>query len=338
MTNAQLKKIRNILGKIPRTVILTHFNPDGDAIGSALAVFHYLSAMGCRCSVAVPDAYPDYLAWMPSVEKIIVARDHPGKAADAIMNAGLIMCVDFNQLKRLMGMEDYVRKSEAPKILVDHHESPEDFHDFLLSEPSACSSAELVYKFFVALYGKKYFNKKIVDCLYTGILTDSMGFRIGNANAQTHRIVSELIELGTQYHRIHNLVYDTNTLDRLRLIGYCLSEKLQVFPEISTALITLSQDELRRFNHRVGDTEGVVNYALSIKGIHLAVFIVERKTHVKLSFRSKNNFPVHTFAKEHFHGGGHFHAAGGETKRSIDETVTKLKNLLPQYEEMLNGK
>jgi phosphoesterase RecJ-like protein len=321
---------------LPRKiVIVTHHRPDGDAMGSSLGLSNYLSLKGHDVSVITPSDYPDFLAWLPGNENVIIYQPGDAFIAKLLSTAEIIFCLDFNWLSRTEEMEQPIRNSPARKIVIDHHLDPEDAYDVVFSYPDACSTSELIYQFILALGDEKLINKQIAECLYCGIMTDTNSFRYSSMKSYTHRIIANLMEAGAENFRIHERVYDQSTESRLRLLGYALQQKLTVLPEYRTAYIALSEAELEKFHFRTGDTEGLVNYALSINNIVLAVFFSERDGEIKISFRSKGNFSVKELSSKYFSGGGHKNASGGKSDLSLEETVVKFISILPEYKEGL---
>ncbi len=305
-------------------------------MGSALGLYNYLIQLGHHAHVIVPSDYPDFLTWMPGNEEVIIFPDSREEATLLIENASLIFCLDFNNLSRINDMGELVRASGAYKVMIDHHLDPEDFDDFRHWNINACATAQLVYDFIAnVLQNKQYINKDVATALYTGIMTDSASFRLPNTTADVHRVVAELIDLGAVNWRIHELVYNSASENRIRLLGHCLSNCLEVLHEFNTAVIVLKKSDIAAFNVQTGDTEGIVNYALSITSIRLAAFIVERNDQVKLSLRSKGEFPANEICKLYFNGGGHRNAAGGQSTDSIDQVVEQLKLILPKYKKLL---
>lgn len=334
----EIRKIKALLSRPKNIVIVTHWSPDGDAIGSSLGLYNYLIKKKHAVSVITPNDYPSFLSWMKGNNKILDFQKKGTAAKKLTAKADLIFCLDFNSLKRIDKLGDEVAKSSAVKFIIDHHLQPEDFADYMLHSVAAGSTCELIYDFISLMGDKKLIDKDIANCLYTGIMTDTGSFRFPSTTAQTHLILAELIKAGAENAEIHNRIYDDNTEGKLKLLGYCLNEKLTVLPEYRTAFFWLSAEELKKFNYKKGDTEGVVNFALSIAGIRFAAFLVERDGIVKTSFRSKGSFDVNKFSRSHFSGGGHANAAGGMSELSIDKTVEKFKSLLPQYKKQLNAK
>jgi bifunctional oligoribonuclease and PAP phosphatase NrnA len=320
-----------------KIVITTHHRPDGDAMGSSLGLYNYLIQKNQNVSVIVPSDYPDFLKWMPGDSTVIAYEKNAQKADKIIAEAEIIFCLDFNWISRVEKMAPSVRNSKAIKILIDHHLDPEQIFDHSFSYPDAGSTCELIYQFILAMEDRPMINKDVAECLYTGIMTDTQSFRFDTMKAETHRIIAKLMEAGAENYKIHERVYDTNTEDRLHLLGLALKDRLVVLPEYRTAYIALTQEELDKYNYQRGDTEGFVNYALSIDGIIMAAFFSPKDNDVKISFRSKNDFSVQELAVKHFEGGGHKHAAGGKSKLSLDKTVEKFVSILPEYKSLLNG-
>ena len=319
-----------------RVVIVTHFKPDADALGSSLGLARYLKKKGHFVKVITPSDYPDFLNWMPGNNEVLIfQKDKPLAAAELVKKADFIFCLDFSSLSRIDGLGDLVNAASARKVLIDHHLDPERFAEFEKWDTAAASTAELVYELIEELGDKEVVDEDIANCLYAGIMTDTGGFRHSNTNFKQFQIAGDLVALGADPSRVSKLIYDTNSIERLRLIGYVLSNKLQVIPEYRTAYMALSAEELKRFSSQTGDTEGLVNYGLSIKGIKLSVLLSDRKENIKLSFRSLGTFSVNDLARAHFDGGGHRNAAGGQTNLTLEETLKKFLALLPQYKDEL---
>ena len=328
--------LKKLLASPQKIVITTHHKPDGDAMGSSLGLYNYLIQKGHHAKVITPTDYPQSFNWMPGNEEVIIYTEHTELANRLINDADVICCVDFNALGRINEMGEVVRQTDAVKLMIDHHLEPEDFDDYRVWNINACAAAQLVYEFIVHVMGEKEFlSKNVATCLYTGIMTDSGSFRLPLTTATVHRIVAELIDAGADNSKIHQLVYDNSSETRLRFLGHCLSSKLEVLHEYRTALITVSHEELERFNIITGDTEGVVNFALSITGVKLAAFIVERPDKVKLSLRSRGEFPANEICKKYFNGGGHRNAAGGTSAHKFKEVINQFKTILPEYKELL---
>jgi phosphoesterase RecJ-like protein len=327
--------LKQLLSSPRNIVITTHHRPDGDAIGSSLGLYHYLKVGEHNVNVIVTSDFPDFLHWMNGVDSIIDFSKKKAEAVRITSEADLIFCLDFNQLNRLDKYEEFVKKSSAKKILIDHHLDPDTIFDYSFSFPEACSTCELIYIFIEAMGDEAKVNKAIAECIYTGIMTDTNSFRYESMRASTHRIIASLIEAGVQNYRIHENVYDSFSIDRLRLLGYCICEKLTLLPEYRTGYMALSREELKRFNYKTGDTEGIVNYALSVKGIKMAALFMERDGEIKISFRSKDEFSVKEVSAKYFEGGGHRNAAGGRSSESLEKTVERFVSVLPLYKAEL---
>ncbi|MDB5129606.1 DHH family phosphoesterase [Mucilaginibacter sp.] len=331
-----LASLTELLDQPRKIVITTHHKPDGDAMGSSLGLYNYLIQQGHHARVITPTDYPDFLNWMPGNGEVIIYTENTELSAKLVAEAEIIFCTDFNSLTRINEMGVLVGKSSAYKVMIDHHLEPEDFDDYRHWDINACAAAQLVYTFIVdQLKHKELINKDVATCLYTGIMTDSASFRLPNTTSIVHRIVAELIDAGANNARIHDLVYNSASENRLRFLGHCLANCLEILPEYNTAIISVNKTDIARFNVNTGDTEGIVNYALSIATVRLAAFIVERNDKVKLSLRSKGEFPANEICKKYFNGGGHRNAAGGQSDEPLDVTINKFKSILPEYKTLL---
>lgn len=332
----KLEAFRQFFQTPRKVVILTHFKPDADALGSSLGLSGYLKKKGHNVNVITPSDYPDFLTWMPGNNDVLIFhKEKPKAAEELIAKAEAIFCLDFSSLQRINELGVMVGQSAAKRILIDHHLEPERFADFEQWDQTAASTAELVYKLIAELGEESLVDENIANCLYAGLMTDTGGFRHPNTTIEVFKTAAALVRHGADPAKVSKLIYDTNTLERLRLMGYVLSEKLQVLPQYKTAYITLSAEDLKKFSSQTGDTEGLVNYGLSIKGVRLSVLISDRKENIKLSFRSLGEFSVNEFARKHFEGGGHKNAAGGQTNTTLEETLKKFLELLPLYKDQL---
>lgn len=305
-----------------KIVIIPHKNPDGDALGSCLALHFFLVKTGHSADVISPNEYPEFLNWMPGQENIINYSTANEKTVELIEKAEIIFTLDYNQLNRIGNLEPIVASSKAQKIMIDHHENPGDYADVTYSDASIGSTCEMVFELLHAL-NLIEIDKSIATCLYTGIMTDTGSFRFPSTTARTHQIVSSLIEKGAQPHSIHQNIYDTASFNRLRLLGTALNN-LKKIEGLPVVYITLSQKELNQNKFKKGDTEGFVNYGLSLQGVLLSVIMIENESEkiIKMSFRSKGSVDVNQFARKYFNGGGHINAAGGKSDTSIEETVS----------------
>ena len=329
-----MQELKNLLSTKQNVVITTHVNPDGDAIGSSVALLNFLIKMGHDVSVIVPNDYPDFLKWMKNDELIINYSNSKNESQEKIKNASLIFCLDFNNLNRINELGDYISDSKAKKVLIDHHLDPIDFYDFKIHDIKASATAELIYNFLIELDSNAV-DKDISEALYTGILTDTGSFKF-SMSPKVHKIVSDLMIRGVDIGFINNKIYDSNSLDKLKLIGYALSEKLEVISNGNAAYIVLSRKDLKDHNFKKGDTEGLVNYALSISNVNMAVLIIETKERIKFSFRSIGQFSVNEFAKKYFNGGGHKNAAGGSLEDKLSVALEKFLKDISKYSKDLN--
>lgn len=328
--------LKDLLAEPKHIVITTHHKPDGDAMGSSLGLYNYLIQKGHHVKLITPTDYAFFLHWLPNNPEVIIYTEKSGESAGYIADADIIFCLDFSSLARINEMGSLISKSAAKKVMIDHHLEPGEFDDYRLWGINACATAQLIFDFIVRIMGEpELIDKNVATCLYTGIMTDSGSFRFPTTTSRVHHIVAELIDRGAENSRIHQLVYDTFSENRLRFLGHCLLNKLEVLPEYNTALISVSREELKRFKIETGDTEGIVNYALSINGMRLAALIIERSDHVKLSLRSTGLFPANEICKKYFNGGGHKNAAGGNSDEPLGEVITKFKTILPDYKNLL---
>lgn len=335
MSVEELNKLKELLAEPKKIVITTHRGPDGDAMGSSLGLYNYLKQKGHQVQIITPNDYPSFLYWMKGNNHVIQFVKEPEASERITLEAEIIFCLDFNTLSRIDKFAPIVEQAKAFKVLIDHHQQPDEF-DFTLSDTSASSTAQLVYEFIDMFGDIDFIDQDIAECLYVGIMTDTGNFRFPSVTAKTHEIVAFLISKGAKHDKVYDLVHDNNSVNRLKLLGYCLNEKLEVLPDYSTAIISLTSDELNRFQYQKGDTEGVVNYALSIEGVSVAAFFVEREGIVKISFRSKGSFSVNQLARDHFNGGGHINAAGGVYGTKVKEAIEKFKSILPNYQSLLS--
>ncbi len=330
--------LTEILAEPKKIVITTHHKPDGDAMGSSLGLYNYLIQKGHHVQVIPPTDYPDFLSWIPGNENVIIYTDNEKEAAELIADAQIIFCLDFNALSRINSMGPLVAQSAAAKVMIDHHLEPEDFDDYRCWDINACATAQLVYKFIsLELNDGAFINKDVATCLYTGIMTDSASFSLPNTTAEVHRIIAGLIDAGAVNWHIYDLIYKNSSENRLRFLGICLSERLEILHEFNTAIIYATKDDIKKYSVNTGDTEGIVNYALSVSGIRLAAFIVERDDKVKLSLRSKGEFPANDICKKYFSGGGHRNAAGGVSLNTLNQVITEFKQILPGYKKLLTA-
>lgn len=338
MNKQDITSIKQLLSVKQKIVIVPHKNPDGDAIGSTLGLYHYLRKSNHEVNVLVPNDYPVFLKWIPGSE-IILKHDTQTKLCEDLINqADIVFTLDFNAFHRTGDMEAVLRKSSAIKIMIDHHQAPDNFAKFTYSDVTMSSTCEMVYHFIDKLGHTSLVDTNIATALYVGIMTDTGSFRFRSTTSKTHDVIAKLIEKGADNTAIHNNVYDTNTFKSLQLLG-CALTNLRIVPEHRAAYITLSQEELQKYDYKKGDTEGIVNYGLSLNNVVLAAIFIEDKNEgiIKISLRSKSDFSVNEMARSYFHGGGHTNAAGGKSDLSLAETVEKFISILPSYNKALNN-
>jgi phosphoesterase RecJ-like protein len=338
MNLQQIEATKVILSSPQKIVIVPHKNPDGDAMGSTLGLYHYLKNRGQEATIISPNDYPKFLKWMPGHEHVVNFEKDTLHAKQLISEATIIFTLDFNHLGRIDQMKPFLEEAKATFIMIDHHQAPGDYADLMYSDVSMSSTCEMVYNFIEFLGHKDQINSDIANCLYTGIMTVTGSFKFLSTTSRTHRIAADLIDKGANNTQIHNKVFDTNTPSRLHLLG-CALKNMVILEEYHTAYITLSQEELDGNHYKKGDTEGFVNYGLTLDGICLAVIFIENKEDgiVKISFRSEGDFSVNEFAKKHFQGGGHTNAAGGKSDVSLEDTAAYFVSLLDNYKEQLKA-
>lgn len=345
-SDAEVKAAQELINQSNNVVILTHMSPDGDAMGSSLAMRHFLEAQGKQVAVIVPNSFPDFLAWLPKADQDIIYETQRAEADALLDHADLVICTDFNDPKRIGSLGDKLLTLSCKKMMIDHHLHPASFPDLTLSYPSSPSTCELVYRLISCLspFASSPFASDIATCIYTGMMTDTGNFSFNSNYPEMYQIVSDLVALGVNKDAIYNRVFNAYSADRMRLMGYCLYNKMKIFPEHHTALIYLSRKELYRFNFQSGDAEGIVNLPLQIKDIHYSCFMREdkvnptevalaggSKTKIKISLRSQGDRPVNVFAKDIFNGGGHANASGGEYYGPLPEAVQLFIDNYTQY-------
>ena len=337
MTKKDILELQSLLAQPKPIVIVSHKNPDGDAIGSSLALADYLRQKKHDVSVIMPNDFPDFLKWLPGSDTVLF-YDKDKEACDKIIaSAALIFTLDFNALSRVDTMASVIQKCDAIVVMIDHHQAPDTYATYMYSDSSICATAQMVYHFLEMMQDTAMITKEIAENLYTGIMTDTGSFRFSSTTSVTHRVVAELIDKGVDNAKIHQAVFDTNSPERMQLLGMAL-QNLKILPEYKTAYITLSQEELDNHKHKKGDTEGFVNYALSVKNVVFAIIFIEHKEEgiIKMSLRSIGDFSVNEFARKHFNGGGHTNAAGGRSNRSLVDTVSYFIRTLQVYKNELN--
>lgn len=333
-----IHKVEKELEKADKIAIVVHVGPDGDAMGSSLGLWHYLMTIEKEPVVIVPTRFPSFYDWMPGSECVMVHEENPEQSELFLQNADLIFTLDFNVPERMAKMADAVINAPAPKILVDHHLHPGNYAKVTISYPEISSTSEMIFRLICRLGDFSKINLAAAECIYTGMMTDTGGFTYNSNKQEIYTIVSELIKIGVDKDLIYRRVFNTYSEDRLRLMGYCLYNKMKLYPEYKTALITLSQQELKDFNFKNGDAEGFVNIPLSIHNVDFSVFMREDSDKIKISLRSQGTFPANKVSADVFNGGGHLNAAGGESYTSLEEAVRKFEEALPDYKDFLEFK
>lgn len=326
--------LQDLLSSPRKIVITTHANPDGDAIGSSLGLWWLMQRQGHDCKVITPNQWDHFLAWLPGTGSMFNAYRDMKKAEEMFNEADIVFCLDFSAARRVGDLESILTKAPGKKVMIDHHLDPEDWADIFFHAPGLSSTAEMVFRLAAQLGLRSKVDKWVAECLYTGLMTDTGSFRFSTTTADVHRIVAELVDTGLDVGYIHNRVYDQQRESRLRLLGYLLYERLQVLPQYKTAYLTITIEDIKKFKVKSGDTEGIVNYTLSLKGIRFGVLMKETPDGTKLSLRSIGDFPCNDFAG-HFNGGGHKNASGGKNDGTLAETEEKFRSLLEEYKHLL---
>jgi len=338
MNKAKILDLKKALSNPKKVVIVPHKNPDGDAMGSTLGLCNYLKKLGHSAIVIAPNDYPEFLKWIPGTKDVLIHEEHTRDAEAHISQADLIFTLDFNALHRCGAMETPIENSAAIKVMIDHHQQPDDYATYVFSDVSICSTSQMVYHFIEMMDDLEHIDVAIGEALYTGIMTDTASFRFSLTTSTTHRVIAHLIDIGVEKTHIHNAVYDTNSFGRLQLLG-CALNNLKFLESFKTAYVSLTHKELEAHDFQKGDTEGFVNYGLSLKGARFAVIFIEHKQEgiIKISFRSKGDFDVNTFARTHFNGGGHKNASGGRSNLNLEDTIEKFISILSEYKSELNS-
>jgi phosphoesterase RecJ-like protein len=324
------KELSKLFSSSENILLICHINPDGDAIGSQLALYHYLKSKGKNAKLMAPNNLQEFLKWMDGAEQIKIFIKERKECRKLIGEADLMVMLDFNQSNRLGEAEDFVRVSQARKVIIDHHLDPGNFADFIISEPSKCSTSELVHELICEMNEGQFINRPYAEALYVGIITDTGNFEHGSYSSRTFRIVADLLDSGIEKEYILNKIYNNFSTDRLKLQGYALNKRMVVLPESKTAYIFLTKEDLKEYNYVKGDTEGFVNMPLSIKGIHFSALFIEKENFIKISFRSNGDFPSNEFASQYFSGGGHMNASGGEYTDTLDKTIDYFLKVLKE--------
>jgi phosphoesterase RecJ-like protein len=337
MNFEDFQNLKQILSKPKKISIVTHRNPDGDAYGSSLAMYLYLLKLDHNVNIISPNNCPEFLKWLPEEDKIVIFENDSKTGTKIIQNSEIIFTLDFNALHRVGDqMQKALEKVNPMFVMIDHHQEPDDYAKFTYVDPEISSTSQMIYQFLEKMDHLKFIDSDIATCLYTGILTDTGSFRFASTTSETHRIVAQLLDRGANNSEIYNQIHDVNTFDRMQLLSMAL-QNMKVIEKYHTAYITLSQNELNKFSFKKGDTEGFVNYALSLRDIFFAAIFIEDRKHgiIKISFRSVGDFSVNEFSRIHFNGGGHNNAAGGRSTLPLENTISKFLDTLPLYKNQL---
>ena len=335
MTDIEIESLKTLLKTPKKITIVPHRNPDGDAMGSTLALYQFLVKQNHEVVVMSPNEFPDFLAWLPNSEKVIIFEQNVEKCTAILNNSDIVFTLDFNALHRVGTlMETVLSALETTFVMIDHHQLPDAYANFTFSDTSYGSTCEMVYDFISYLGLETTIDKTMATCIYTGIVTDSGSFRFPKTTSKTHRIVANLIDLGVENSSIHNQLFDKSSYSRLQLLGRAL-QNMKLLLDYKTSYITLSQNELDTFNYQKGDTEGIVNYGLSIDGIDFTATFIENVAEgiIKISFRSQGDFDVNLFSRQYFNGGGHINAAGGKSEKSLEETVAYFEMIVKEIKK-----
>jgi len=336
--SSHVKELAEIIPSWKEVVILPHTRPDGDAMGSSLALWHFFKARGINATVIAPTYYPTFLHWLPGNDKVWQFFQKQGETASKIKSADAVFCLDFNDLSRIDRMGQIVSEHAKLVVNIDHHLHPKNFANYVLHDVKASSTCELIYEFIEHVGQLSEITEEIATCIYTGIFTDTGGFNHSNTSAHTHSITADLMEKGVVISDVHENILENSSLNRLQFLGHCLSKCLKVYPFLNAALIVVSKEDAEHFQLEGGDTEGLVNYPLTIKGIKMSCLIKEESDIIKMSFRSKRGFAVNELASEHFNGGGHAQAAGGRSDVNLEKTIKKFEQVLNLHKEALSAK
>lgn len=331
-----IAEIRELLQTPRRIVIFTHVNPDGDAMGSLMGLYHFLKKLRHEVTPVTPNEFPFFLSWLPGTDNVKVFTRQASEVIDKISEADIIFCVDFNDLRRLKEIEPHVTNSKAVKILIDHHPYPTQAFQYYIHRVNASAAAELVYDFILALGYQHVIDPVIAECIYAGIMSDTNSFNYNITDASTFRKVADLLEYGLDHNRIFGLLYDNYSFNRMRLMGFCLNQKMVILPQLHLGYIWLTQQEMKMYDFQIGDSEGFVNLPLSIRGIYISALLTEKDGYVRISCRSKGEFPVNKLCADHFEGGGHKNAAGGEIRLSMQQAMAEFEKIMEGYRDEIH--
>lgn len=339
ISTKEKKQLHDLLSSKKKIMLTTHTNPDGDAIGSSLAMYHYLSKKGHDVTPVVPNHFPDFLGWLPGIENVLIYEREAKKVQKALKEADLIFCLDYNSLKRVGNFTDVLERATQPKILIDHHIDPDtESFEICFSTVKTSSTCELIYDFIEMMGDTELIDRETAESIYTGIVTDTGSFSFAANSGRTYKITAELVDKGVDAEKIHRLIYDTFSENRLRLLGFAINDRMTVWNKYHAALIYLTKEDLKKYNYQIGDVEGVVNFPLMMDNVNVSVLLTEKDSQIRMSFRSKGEFSVNELARKHFNGGGHRNAAGGRNHLTMKQTIDLVEKVLSEYEKELDYK
>lgn len=330
---SKAKEFNQLIDKSDSFIIFGHVNPDGDAIGSTLAIYHYLKNRKKKPTVITPNDFPDFLKWLPDADKIVRHENHENESKNLIKTADVLIFCDFNDIKRLSKLQEEIKQSNLPKVMIDHHPQPTGFANIEFSDTSVSSTAELMFEVLSEISVKEYMDTDFANCILTGIITDTGIFNHNSEQPRTYEIMASLIRLGGEKQKVINEVYNNNSYNKLQLLGNNLLNGMHYYPQYASAFIVLSIENQKKFDYKNGDSEGHVNIPLSIKGINFSALFIEKEEYVKISLRSKDRFDVNKFARKYYHGGGHKNAAGGKSYKSLNKTIEEFVQLIEKHHQ-----
>ena len=331
INDTTILQLKEFVGKADNIIIIPHHNPDGDAIGASLAWYGVLKQLGKNVDVISPNSFPEFLEWMPDAGKVVNYDADKSKVTSLLSSADLLFFLDFNGLSRLKALQHPVKEFAGKKIMIDHHPGPDNIADIMISEPSASATCELMYDVIAQAGWKSLLNKELAECIYAGIMTDTGSLSYNSSRPEIYQIVGDLVGIGVDKDKVHKLVFHSNSFSRMKLLGHALGSKMSKLNDTPAAYIVLTDEELKRFDYKPGDSEGFVNYPLWIEGISISALFMEHPDKIKVSLRSRGTFPVNKFSERYFNGGGHVNAAGGEFLGKLEDAVETFKVKLPEF-------
>ncbi len=332
-----IRQLKSFVEEAENIAIIPHHNPDGDAIGASLAWYGVLKQLGKNVNVISPNSFPEFLEWMPGAGEVVNYDKEKSKVTFLLSSADLLFFLDFNGLSRIKGLQNPVKAFVGKRVMIDHHPGPDDIADIMISETSASATCELMYSVISQSGWKSLLNKELAECIYAGIMTDTGSLSYNSGRPEIYQIVGDLVGIGVDKDKVHKLVFHSNSFNRMKLLGHALGSKMSKLDGAPAAYIVLTNEELKQFNYKPGDSEGFVNYPLWIEGISISALFMEHPDKIKVSFRSRGSFPVNKFSEKYFNGGGHVNAAGGEFLGKLEDAVETFKTKLPEFFDSVNS-